>query len=50
MKLKLLVHKWELRLKELKDAKINETNFKIKIILAQQELVITEFLHDIYEE
>lgn len=31
MKLKLLANKWESKLKELKETRINETDFSIKI-------------------
>ena len=50
MKNKLLAHKWEGKLKELKNTRINETNFSIKNMLADKELLIEEFLQDIKEE
>jgi len=50
MRLKYLADRWERKLKEIKEIRINETNFKFKNVLAGKELLIEQFLADIYEE
>ena len=44
-----LISKWEKELKELTEARINETDFSIKNILADKENFIESFIAELYK-